>query len=86
MLVETGLVVATVAVLGGRRTGGPPCRMIYLICQPENDRQVPAVDADDEDLDRAEWAGLDKVRERMPDMFAPVRAHLEATLGSIERF
>jgi 8-oxo-dGTP diphosphatase len=86
VLVETGLAVQSVAVLGGRVHPRTARHMIYLICQPEDDRMVPAVDETDEDLDRAEWAGLDTVRERMPDMFAPVKAHLEATLGSIERF
>jgi 8-oxo-dGTP diphosphatase len=86
VLVETGLAVQSVAVLGGRVHPRTARHMIYLICQPEDDRMVPAVDETDVDLDRAEWAGLDTVRDRMPDMFAPVKAHLEATLGSIEKF
>lgn len=86
VLEETGLEVTAVAVLGNRVHPRTARHMVYLICQPGNDRIVPAVHENDEDLDRAEWAGLDTVRERMPDMYEPVKAHLEATLGGIERF
>jgi 8-oxo-dGTP diphosphatase len=90
VLAETGLAVKTVAVLGSRVHPRTARHMVYLACQPEKevntDRTAPEVGADDADLDRAEWAGLDTVRDRMPDMYEPVKAHLEATLGSIERF
>ena len=86
VLAETGLGITTMAVLGSRVHPRTARVMIYLACQPENDRTVPAVDVGDGDLDRVEWAGLDTVRDRMPDMYAPVKAHLEVTLGSIERF
>lgn len=86
VLQETGLEVKSMALLGGRVHPRTVRHMVYMACQPENDRMVPAVHADDEDLDRAEWVGLDTVRDRMPDMFVPVKAHLEAVLGGIERF
>lgn len=83
---ETGIAVKAMAVLGGRVHPRTARHMVYLACQAEDDRAAPPWRTDDEDLDRAEWAGLDVVRERMPDMFGPVRAHLEAVLGSIEKF
>lgn len=86
VLDETGIAVTSVALLGGRVHPRTVRHMVYMICQAENDRTVPAVHEDDEDLDRAEWAGLDTVRDRMPDMYEPVKAHLEAVLGSIEKF
>lgn len=86
VLSETGLDVTTMAVLGSRVHPRTARVMIYLACAPRDDLAAPAVHADDDDLDRAEWAGLDTVRDRMPDMYGPVKAHLEATLGSIERF
>ena len=36
---------------------------------------------DAEDLDAVEWADLDTARARMPEMYPPVREHLEAVLG-----
>ena len=82
---ETGLSVKPMAVLGQRvhpRTGR---YTIYLACQPEDDSAVPIV-GDTEDLDAVEWVGLDLVRSRMPDMFEPVLAHLQAVLSTQETF
>jgi hypothetical protein len=64
--------------------------MVYLSCQPEDEQADPALgeqgDESEQDLDRVEWAGLDTVRERMPDMYPPVKAHLESVLGGLGRF
>jgi hypothetical protein len=60
--------------------------MVYLACQAEDDRADPTAGEADGDIDAAEWAGLDTVRQRMPDMFEPARMHLEAVLGAIGQF
>jgi 8-oxo-dGTP diphosphatase len=86
VLAETGMAVKTLTVLGSRVHPVTVRHMVYLACQPANDREIPAVNEMDEDLDRVEWCGLDAVRERMPTMYEPVRAHLESVLGAIERF
>jgi 8-oxo-dGTP diphosphatase len=85
VLAETGISVKPMAVLGGRVHPRTARHMIYLACQPEDDQAEPVL-GDMEDLDAVEWAGLDTVRDRMKDMFEPVRAHLEAVLGSIGRY
>ena len=87
VLAETGLHVKTMAVFGDRVHPRTARHMVYLACSAEeDDRTAPAVHEDDADIDRVEWAGLDVVRDRMPDMYQPVRAHLEAVLGAIKKF
>jgi 8-oxo-dGTP diphosphatase len=83
---ETGITAKTLTVLGSRVHPRTARHMIYLACQAEDDQAEPAAGEADGDIDMAEWAGLDTVRARMPDMFDPVRHHLEAVLGSIERY
>jgi 8-oxo-dGTP diphosphatase len=83
---ETGITAKTLTVLGERVHPRTARHMVYLACQAEDDQAEPAAVEADGDIDRAEWAGLDMVRQRMPDMFDPVRMHLEAVLGSIERY
>jgi 8-oxo-dGTP diphosphatase len=76
---ETGITIAPTTMLGRRvhpRTGRI---MVYITAAAENSSE-PAV-GDEEDLDAVEWAGLDEVKERMPDLYPPVREHLEAVLG-----
>lgn len=85
---ETGYDVEVMAVLGDRvhpRTGH---RMVYLSCRvvPDAEDREPVLGAEDPDLDAVEWIGLDAVRERMPDMYPPAQAHLEAVLSAIDRF
>ena len=83
---ETGIRAKTLTVLGGRVHPRTARHMVYLACQAEDDQAEPAAAETDGDIDAAEWAGLDTVRARMPDMFEPVRMHLEAVLGAIEQF
>jgi 8-oxo-dGTP diphosphatase len=85
VLAETGITVKPMAVLGSRVHPRTARHMVYLACQPDDDQAVPVL-GDDDDLDAVEYAGLDVARDRMKDMFGPVRAHLEATLGNIERY
>jgi hypothetical protein len=54
--------------------------VVYLAAEalnPDDDLQVLDVD----DLDEVEWASLEQVRERMPDIYEPVLEHLRAVLG-----
>lgn len=83
---ETGITAKTLTVLGSRVHPRTARHMVYLACRAEDDQADPAATEADGDIDAAEWAGLDTVRARMPDMFEPVRSHLEAVLGSIERY
>jgi 8-oxo-dGTP diphosphatase len=84
---ETGLDVTVAAVLGDRIHPRTARRMFYLACQPADEQADPWVaEGEEGDLDAVQWAGLDFVRSMMPDMYAPVRAHLEAVLGSINQF
>lgn len=77
---ETGVQIKPVLLFGRRihpRTGRT---MVYLAAEAEDDSIEPEV-LDSQDLDAAEWVSLDAVRERMPDMYPPVKEHLEAVLG-----
>lgn len=82
---ETGLPIKPVTVFGRRVHPRTNRVMIYMACEVEGDSLEPRV-GDPDDLDAVEWAGLDAVRHSMPDMYEPVRAHLEAVLGQIEMF
>jgi 8-oxo-dGTP diphosphatase len=76
---ETGIQIEPTTMLGRRvhpRTG----RIMVYITASAVDATEPKV-GDVEDLDAVEWAGLDEVKERMPDLYPPVREHLEAVLG-----
>jgi len=82
---ETGIPITAVTLFGRRvhpRTGRV---MVYLAANAAEPAPDPQL-LDTEDLDAVEWAGLDEVRDRMPDMFGPVREHLEAILGPAGRF
>jgi 8-oxo-dGTP diphosphatase len=77
---ETGIQIKPILLFGRRihpRTGRT---MVYLAAEALDDSTEPQV-LDNEDLDAVEWADLDAVRERMPDMYSPVKEHLEAMLG-----
>jgi len=77
---ETGVTITPVTMLGRRihpRTGRV---MVYLTATADDPEAEPQV-LDADDLDAVEWVRLDEVRQRMPDMYAPVREHLEAVLG-----
>ena len=76
---ETGIQVAPTTMLGRRihpRTGRV---MVYITATASSDAEPRVLDT--EDLDAVEWASLDEVRQRMPDIYPPVREHLEAVLG-----
>jgi 8-oxo-dGTP diphosphatase len=76
---ETGLEITPTTMLGRRihpRTG----RVMVYVTATADSEATPQV-LDTADLDAVEWVGLDEVRQRMPDMYAPVREHLEAVLG-----
>jgi 8-oxo-dGTP diphosphatase len=77
---ETGISIKPVVLFGRRihpRTGRT---MVYLAAEPEDGDAEPQV-LDTEDLDEVKWASLDEIRAAMPDMYAPVKEHLEAVLG-----
>jgi 8-oxo-dGTP pyrophosphatase MutT (NUDIX family) len=77
---ETGIEVTPVTMLGRRlhpRTGRV---MAYLTATANSDAEPQVLDT--EDLDAVEWVSLDEVRQRMPDIYPPVREHLEAVLSS----
>jgi hypothetical protein len=60
--------------------------MVYLACSAVDDEAEPRIVEEESDLDAVRWAGLDFARNNMPDMYPPVRAHLEAVLSSINQF
>lgn len=82
---ETAVTIKPTLVFGRRVHPRTNRLMIYMACRPDDDTVIPRV-VDDADLDAAEYVGLDTVRERMPDMYEPVRAHLEAELGNRQQF
>ncbi|MGH3171073.1 MAG: NUDIX hydrolase [Trebonia sp.] len=85
VLAETGVMIRPDTIFGQRihpRTGR---HMIYMACTVLPDSPAPRL-LDTEDLDAVEFAGLDVVRDRMPDMYPPVREHLGAVLGNVGRF
>jgi 8-oxo-dGTP diphosphatase len=77
---ETGIEIKPVLLFGRRihpRTGRT---MVYLAAEAvDEDAEVRVLDV--ADLDAVEWASLEAARERMTDMYPPVREHLEAVLG-----
>lgn len=80
---ETGIEITPVTMLGRRihpRTGRV---MVYITASASGEPDPQVLDTDD--LDAVEWAGLETIRERMPDMYQPVREHLEAVLSSGQR-
>lgn len=77
---ETGISITPTVMLGRRihpRTGRV---MVYITATADTDAEPQVLDT--ADLDAVEWVSLDEVRQRMPDMYAPVREHLEAVLSS----
>lgn len=77
---ETGIEIRPVLLFGRRIHPRTSRTMVYLAAEPADETTDPQV-LDTEDLDAVEWASLEAVRERMPDMYPPVREHLEAVLG-----
>jgi 8-oxo-dGTP diphosphatase len=81
---ETGIEIKPVLLFGRRIHPRTSRTMVYLAADPVDEDAAPQV-LDTEDLDAVEWADLDTVRERMPDLYPVVREHLEATLGGSRR-
>lgn len=77
---ETGVEIKPVLLFGRRIHPRTSRTMVYLAAEAVDEGTEPKV-LDTADLDAVEWASLDAVRERMPDMYPPVREHLEAVLG-----
>lgn len=77
---ETGVEIKPV-LLFGRRVHPRTSRTTVYLAADAVDAAAELKVLDTEDLDAVEWADLDTVRQRMPDMFPPVREHLEAVLG-----
>ena len=77
---ETGIEIRPVLLFGRRVHPRTSRTTVYLAAEAVDETAVPEV-LDTEDLDAVEWADLDTARERMPDMYPPVREHLEAVLG-----
>ena len=90
---ETGIPVRPVTLFGRRVHPRTARYTVYLACEvlasakagteAEQDARPQVLDT--EDLDDVRWASLDEVKEKMPDMYPPVRAHLEAVLGGSSR-
>jgi 8-oxo-dGTP diphosphatase len=77
---ETGIEIKPVLLFGRRVHPRTSRTTVYLAAEAIDDAAAPEV-LDADDLDAVEWADLDTARQRMPDMFPPVREHLEAVLG-----
>ncbi len=77
---ETGIEIKPVLLFGRRIHPRTSRTMVYLAANALDEAAEPKV-LDTEDLDAVEWADLDAVRERMPDLYSVVREHLEAVLG-----
>ena len=77
---ETGIEIKPVLLFGRRVHPRTSRTTVYLAAEAVDDDAEPKV-LDTEDLDAVEWADLDTARARMPDMYLPVREHLEAVLG-----
>ena len=81
---ETGIEIKPVLLFGRRIHPRTSRTMVYLAADAVDDSVEPKV-VDTEDLDVVEWADLETVRERMKDIYPPVREHLEAVLGGSAR-
>lgn len=81
---ETGIEIKPILLFGRRIHPRTSRTMVYLAANAVDEDVAPMV-GDTEDLDAVEWADLDAVRERMPDLYSPVREHLEAELGGSKR-
>ena len=81
---ETGIEIRPVLLFGRRIHPRTSRTMVYLAADAVDETVEPKV-LDTEDLDAVEWADLDTVRERMPDLYPVVREHLDAVLGGSKR-
>ena len=81
---ETGIEIKPVLLFGRRIHPRTSRTMVYLAADAVDEAVEPQV-LDTEDLDAVEWADIDQVRERMPDLYPVVREHLEAVLGGSKR-
>jgi len=81
---ETGIEIKPVLLFGRRIHPRTSRTMVYLAADAVDEAAEPQV-LDTEDLDAVEWADVNTVRERMPDLYPVVREHLEAVLGGSKR-
>jgi 8-oxo-dGTP pyrophosphatase MutT (NUDIX family) len=76
---ETGLLVTVSQTIGERIHPKTGKHMVYLAARPAT-RSRDVFVGDEDELAEVRWATLDEVDEMMPDMFAPVRAHLQRVM------
>lgn len=81
---ETGIEIKAVLLFGRRIHPRTSRTMVYLAAEAVDDSAEPRLVGTD-DLDAVEWADLETIRERMPDMYGPVKEHLDAVLGGSTR-
>jgi 8-oxo-dGTP pyrophosphatase MutT (NUDIX family) len=80
---ETGLLIKTGPTIGERihpRTGK---HLVYVAATPAL-RNRDVFVGDEEELAEVRWLTLAEANELMPDMFAPVQAHLRRVLSSAQ--
>ncbi len=81
---ETGLLIKAGATIGERVHPRTSRHMVYVAATPAGrNRQVWVGDPDE--LAEVRWITLAEADELMPDMFPPVRKHLERVLRSVEQ-
>jgi 8-oxo-dGTP diphosphatase len=86
VLDETRVVIRPDTVFGQRIHPRTSRHMIYMAATTAEDSPSPRLNPDDEDLNEVRYAGLDEVRELMPDIYKPILEHLEAVLGNAAVF
>jgi 8-oxo-dGTP pyrophosphatase MutT (NUDIX family) len=75
---ETGLEIRVSHAIGERDHPVTGRHMIYLAARPYHGTEVR--NNDEAELAEVRWAALGELDDLMPEMFAPVRAHLERVL------
>ena len=75
---ETGLEITVSHAIGERDHPATGRHMIYLAARSYHGTDVH--NSDEAELAEVRWATLDELDDLMPEMFTPVRAHLERVL------
>jgi 8-oxo-dGTP pyrophosphatase MutT (NUDIX family) len=74
---ETGLQIIAGREIGRRVHPATGRTIVYLSGRPDAEADSSAVHVGDEnELAEVRWLSVDEITERMPDLFAPVRAYL----------